>query len=622
MSKNSINNVKRIKIQEIKNPSFLKNLSYKELNVLSNDIREELLRVTSKNGGHLSSNLGVVELTIALHRIFDLSKDKVIFDVGHQCYTHKILTGRSLDNLRKKDGVSGFQKINESVYDCYEAGHSSTSISAANGFAIARDLKKEKYEVVSVIGDSSITSGLAFEGLNNIAQSNHKVIIILNDNEMAISQPVGALSKSFAKLSTSVRYNRIKTRYSRAMSKTHVGKKIFNISLKFKNWFKSKVVQSNIFIDMGFAYLGPVDGHNIKALEKIFLRAKNSSKSVVIHVCTLKGKGYKFAENDKTGSWHGVGPFDIESGKSLNTYEGKVSWSDVFGNLTLDIMKENKNTILICPATLKGSSLEDVFNEFPDRSFDVGISEEHAVTMASSLSIEGIHPIISIYSTFMQRSYDEISHDLARMKLNATFVVDRSGLVGNDGETHQGIYDEGYLASIPNVVVSMPSNISEAQALYLESLKNHGPFFIRVPRTYIEKSKPQPIKLKFGKWIELSNDKSHKLAIIGVGPLLRELESELTKNNIKATLINAIYVNPIDKNALSKLLNYKKIVIYDPYSTSRGLVELVMAELLALKFKGSVSAYFVKNEFIKQATIDEQLKSYHLLPKQIIKDLK
>lgn len=622
MSRNKINKVKRINVAEIENPSFLATLNYSELNLLASDIRNHILEITSKLGGHLSSNLGAVELTIGLHRVFDLSKDKLIFDVGHQCYTHKILTGRKLDTLRQNGGVSGFQKINESIYDCYEAGHSSTSISAASGFALARDLKGDNYNVIAFIGDGAINSGLAFEGLNNLAHSNHKVIIILNDNEMSISKPVGGLSKFFANISTSRNYIRAKTRYQRLHNKTKFGRWILSITSKIKNWFKRHLVKGNIFTDLGFAYIGPIDGHNIKEIEKALMRAKFTKKSVVIHACTLKGKGYKFAEEDETGYWHGVGPFNLDSGEPKRKNENQQSWSKVFSVLTELELEEHKNSILISPATIMGAGLNDLRSKYKDRVIDVGIAEEHAATLASGLALGGMHPIISVYSTFLQRAYDEVSHDLARMKISATFLVDRAGLVGADGETHQGIYDESYLASIPNVVVTMPSTIDEAKALYDESFNNHGPFFIRLPRTCVCKQENfNNIETTFGKWNILKNN-SKELVVIGVGPLLRSLEKLIDENNIKCMLINALYVNPIDKTMLDEVLGAKKIVIYDPYSTQGGLVNATMAYLLEKQFKGSISAYFVPNEFVKQGTIQEQLERYKITPEDVLKELK
>lgn len=623
MSKQKVNKVKHINLAEIKDPGFLKDLSYKELEVLAEDIRKELLRVTSLYGGHLSSNLGAVELTIALNRSFDFSKDKLIFDVGHQSYTHKILTGRSLEKLRTEDGVSGFQKMSESVYDAYEAGHSSTSISAADGFAIARDLKKEKFDVVAFVGDSSIVSGLAFEGLNNIAHSNHKVIIVLNDNGMSISKPVGALAKVFAKISTSAGYNRFKSSARRSMKKGKIRKAIFGFFRNIKNWFKRHLVAPNLFSDLGFAYIGPIDGHNIKAIEKAIKRAKNTDHSVVIHACTLKGKGYKYAENDETGYWHGVSPFDIETGEPKNKHEGEISWSHLFSDLCEEELREHKNAILISPATIKGAGLDAIPEEFKDRTIDVGIAEEHAVTLASSLSLSGYHPIISIYSTFLQRAYDQVSHDVARMNCNVTFLVERSGLIGADGETHQGIYDEAYLSSIPNVTVTMASNADEAKALFDESFNNYGPFFIRLPRTLIKKPESiNKVNVPYGKWIKLSEDKSKQLALITCGPIVNDMSSLLKENEINATLINAIYLNPIDKEMIDSLLDYKNIVIYDPYSTQGSLVNMTSAYLLEKQFKGALKAYFVPNEFVKQGTINQQLERFGLLPSQIIEKLK
>ncbi len=620
MSKKKVNNVEHINLHEIKDPSFLKDLSFKQLDILADDIRKEIIRCTAKNGGHLSSNLGVVELTIAIEHFFDLSKDKLIFDVGHQCYTHKILTGRPLDNLRQTNGISGFQKIDESVYDCFDAGHSSTSISVADGFAIARDLKGEDYQVIALIGDGSIPSGLAFEGLNNIASGNHKVVIILNDNGMSISKPVGALSKIFGRISTGAGYNRIKYGYRRAIAHGKIGKKIYNFTLRIKNWLKRHLTAPNIFTDLGFAYIGPVDGHDIKKLEKAFKRVQNTEKSVVVHVCTTKGKGYEPAENDNLGSWHGVAPFKVESGAPVKP-NTKETWSKFFANLSLIEMEKHENAFLISPATLVGAEMDEVLKRFPKRGLDVGIAEEHAATLSGGLSHSGLHPIISIYSTFMQRAYDEISHDLARTKSNATILVDRAGLVGFDGETHQGIYDSAYLASIPNVVISMPSNRDEAEYLYEESFNNHGVFVIRYPRDICEQ-KSIKSNYSFGKWNLVKESKTKKVAVIAVGPLLRELEAFIEKENIDCTLYNALFINPVDEDALRSLLSYDKIVIYDAYSTQGGLVSLVTLKLSTLKFKGLISVHCVPNVFVKQASIKEQLESFGLLPEQIIADLK
>lgn len=619
MSKKVFN---KVNLSEIKDPKFLAALSYRELDVLAEDIRQEILRVTSVYGGHLSSNLGVVDLTIALNRVFDFSTDKLILDVGHQCYAYKILTGRSLEGLRTKNGVSGFQKRDESPYDCYEAGHSSTSISAANGFAIARDLKGEKFDVVALIGDGSIVSGLAMEALNNLGSSHHKVIIVLNDNGMSISKPTGGLGRMFNRISSAGGYNRMKVRYRRSMTRTKFGTKIFNLTASIKNWFKRKLVPITVFDTMGLSYIGPIDGHNIKAMEKALKRAKNTTKSVVVHVSTLKGKGYSKAEADQNGYWHGVTPFEIESGDPKNMHEGYLSWSHIFSDFTFEMMEKHRDAYLISPATLKGAGLDEVFNKYPDRTLDVGIAEEHAMTLASGLSINGYHPIISIYSTFMQRAYDEISHDLARMNCDATILVERAGLVGADGETHQGIYDVSFLMSIPHVTISMPSTIEEAKALYEESFNHHSPFFIRLPRsiTKIEKN-IKDINLPFGKWMTLKESNSKKLAVVSNGPLLRELEQLINENNVDCALFNALYAQPMDEEALKQLTSFDRIVIYDPYSTFKGLSEALTAKLSSLGFKGAISVYSIPNEFVKQASVSEQLEQFGLLPSQVINEL-
>lgn len=622
MGKKEVNKVKHINLHEIKDPLFLKDLSYAELDVLAADIRKEIIRCTAKNGGHLSSNLGVVELTIALERFFDISKDKFIFDVGHQCYTHKILTGRSLEKLRQTGGVSGFQKIEESPYDCFDAGHSSTSISVMNGFAIARDLNHEDYNVIAVIGDGAIPSGLAFEGLNNVANGEHKVIIILNDNGMSISKPVGGLSRVFGRISTAAGYNRFKYGYKKVLFKTKLGKKIYAVSLRFKNWIKRHLVQSNIFTDLGMAYLGPYNGHSIEKLEKAFKRALNTKKSVLVHVCTTKGKGYEQAENDNVGSWHGVAPFEVETGLPVKHDENHSTWSKVFSDLTMEMMEKHPETFLISPATSVGAELDQVFAKYPERCLDVGIAEEHSATLSGALSIAGRHPILSIYSTFLQRAYDEVSHDMARVNANATILIDRAGLVGADGETHQGIYDAAFLSTIPNVVVTMPSNVSEAKLLYQESLQNHGVFAIRYPRSLCNTKMHDLPELPFGKWIRIHQSKERKLAIVGVGPLLRELQQLLLKNQINCTLFNALYINPIDQSAVDELMEYDKIVIYDPYSTHGGLVSSLTLNLSRRHYTGALMAFCVPNEFVKQASIKEQLENFGLLPEQIIAKIK
>ena len=608
-------NIRHIDLNTIQNPTFLKDLSYKELDVLSSDIRELLIESASKNGGHLSSNLGVVEATIALCRVFDFTKDKIIFDVGHQCYTYKLLTGRSIRNIRQENGLSGFQKISESPYDHFEAGHSSTSISVGAGLALARDLDKANYNVISFIGDASIANGLAMEGLNFVAESKSPQIIILNDNDMAISSSKGAISKMFRKFSTSTFYTKSKSTFKKFFSKTKFGRKIYSFFTEIKNFIKRHLIQTTIFDTFGFSIIGPVDGHNIKALEKAFTRSKKLNKTVIVHIKTIKGKGYKPAEEDKIGLWHGVNKFDIKTGEILTS---GLTWSGAYGKSLYQFMDKNPKSILICPATELGSELNDIFTNFSNRVFDVGISEEHAVTMAGGFAVNGKYPIISMYSTFLQRAYDQISHDLARMNLSAIFLIDRAGLVGLDGETHQGIYDDAFIRTIPNTNICMASNPSQIPSL-LNEAKNHGGLvFIRYPREKVEEGINYPKEhISFGKWLKYGNNTQK--AVIAVGPEVENLKKYVSEHKISVTIINAIYQRPIDTDMLDSLFNFKELIIYDAYATEVGFARDVVSYLGLKNFKGKIIVRTIKNEFVKQNTIQTQKQNYELTIEDIIK---
>ncbi len=609
--------VNHIDLTAIKNPDFVKKMSYKDLDILSEDIRNYILDITSKNGGHLSANLGTVEATIALCRAFDFSKDKIIFDVGHQCYTYKLLTGRQLDTLRKKDGISGFQKMSESPYDHFEAGHSSTSISAASGMAIARDLKGEHYDVVAFIGDSSIQNGLAFEALNNLAQSNHKVIVVLNDNGMSISQPVGGLSKAFRRMSGSSFYIKSKNAFRKFFFITRFGRWMWVKFTKIKNWFKRKVIGFNVFDTIGLNYIGPVDGHYIRHVEKAVNRAKKSVKSVVVHIKTIKGRGYQYAEEDMEGSWHGVSKFDVTTGE-ISTKEAVVSWSRQYKFLLQNEMKSNDKIVTIVPATEYGSDIESLFKIYPNRMIDVGIAEEHAFTLAGGLASNGIHPVVSIYSTFLQRSYDQLSHDVARMNFNCTILIDRAGLVGSDGETHQGIYDEAFLYTIPNVTITMASRSNEALSLMKESLCGHGVFAIRYPREYFSIQTEEVKKIPYGSWKVELESKSKQTAIVSVGPITVDLKKSLQELNKDVALFNAIYVRPMDEKKVLELLGYEKVIIYNAYATKEGFANALESKLMSLGYKGKVIVKAVPTEFVKQATIEEQRELYGIKIDNII----
>ena len=599
--------LKRFDLSKPFNPSDIKGLSEDELNLLASDIRENIIDNCAKNGGHIASSLGVVELTVAIHHFFDLPKDKLIFDVGHQSYAHKILSGRSLENLRKANGVSGFQKRNESEYDPYEAGHSSTSISAAMGFAVSRDLNKEDYNIIAVIGDASLANGVAYEALNNLGAFDHKVILIINDNNQSIGKSVGHSSNMWEKFRLSNGYLKRKARYVRIMKKTGFGRGIYKVTSAIKNFFKYLVVRKNTFQNMGLYYISNIDGHDIKSLERAFKYAVNAPSSVAIHVTTIKGKGYEYAEKDIEGEWHGVTPFNKETGESLTKLDDNhISWSEAYANNLMEIMKNNPQAVVVSPATIVGSKLGDIYKEFPDRTFDVGIAEEHAAIFASGMATSNLHPYVSMYSTFLQRSYDEISHDIARMNVPVTMLIDRVGLPGEDGETHEGIFDVAYLMSMPNVAICMAKDMNEAKQLMDFSVNYPYPLAIRYPRgNTLKQDSNSPRSLSLGQW-RLENVGSGA-AIISYGPVINELKERYKGYDV----VNAIFQKPIDINLLKSLLD-KDIVIYDLYGTKEGFASLVIDTLNDLGYKKQVKCLCVPNDFISHDKIINQRNKLHL----------
>ncbi len=590
---------------------IIKSLSIEELNLLSADIRQFIIQKCSENGGHLSSNLGIVELTIALFREFDFPQDKVIFDVGHQSYTYKILTGRPLDNLRKENGINGFQKRSESIYDCYEAGHSSTSISAAMGFALDRDLDGGNNNIIALIGDSSIANGMALEAVNNILSFNHKVIIVLNDNEMSIGKSAGAINNFLQRIRFSSHYIKTKQKYRSTLQKNKATSALYRLISRIKKGIKYHFTKLNFFENLGISYIPNVDGHDFKSLHHAFEMAKRAENSVVIHVSTTKGKGYAPAENDKEGIWHGVPPFDIDSGKLISSCpEGCTSWSSIYGQLLEEIMANNNKTVLVTPATVVGSALCNIMKKYPDRAYDVGIAEEHAVTLASGIASSGYHPYVSIYSTFLQRAYDQIQHDVARMNLPVTFLIDRAGLVGADGETHQGIFDASLLMSMPNIAVAMAKDASQAQQLMEFSIDYKKPLAIRYCRasTLSSQNLERTEKIELGQWNIEQQKKHDRIAVISYGPHLCELETLLSKDNV--TIINAFFQKPINMAILEELIDYKHIFIYDPYGIKEGFSLQVQDSLINLDYKGKISIVALENAFVRCGTILQQEKRY------------
>ena len=604
-----------MKIETIKNPKFIKSLSVKELNVLSSDIREFLIDSISKTGGHLASNLGIVEITLALHYVFDSYNDKFLFDVGHQSYVHKILTGRAkyFNKLRKIDGISGFQKREESIHDHFEAGHSSTSLSTALGMAAARDLNKEKYNVIPVIGDGSIMSGMSFEALNHIGHSKNKVIIILNDNGMSINPNVNLLSKAFSSFCSSDYYNNFKKLIKKYVKKNKNGEDVISSIHNFKKAIKNFLINPSFFDDFNIEYYGPIDGHNIKQLIKTFNLAKDNSHSCVIHCVTTKGKGYKYSEEDRIGKWHGVPPFDKETGQFISNNKDLTSYSKIASETLKRLMRKNKKIVCISPAMVTGSCLNDVFNKFKDRSFDTGITEDHAMCFASGLSLAGEHPYVSIYSSFMQRAYDQINHDIARMNLPIVVGIDRAGLVGEDGDTHQGIFDISFLSSIPNIVLAQGKDANELQNLMYSAFKSNKPYFIRYPRNSVKYSLVKEFKeINLGKW-EFTRNNNSETCIISYGDNVLKIDEYIKKHHLKIDLINARFLKPIDKTVLKKCSSkYKNIFIITDDIISGGLIETVTTYLSSINSKAKIKGYGIDDKFVKHGNVDELKKMLNI----------
>ena len=608
-----------MKITEIKEPKFLKKYSIKELNTLCSDIREFVIDNLSKTGGHVASNLGIVELTVALHYVFDSPKDKIIFDVGHQSYIHKILTGRAdkFKTLRQLGGISGYQKRVESEHDPFEAGHSSTSIAAALGFAYARDLNKEKNDVIAVIGDGSLTGGLAFEALNNIETLKSKVIIILNDNEMSISKNVGGLSIFLKKVRLSHYYENASRRYKNFLSKTKLGKKIFELSYNIKEKFKRRI-NDNIFTNLNIDYLGPVDGHNMEELIKALKKAKNSKKSILIHVLTKKGKGYLPAETNAS-AWHGVGTFDSKTGELKKS--NLPSLSQIVSDTVYEFMEKDKDIVTITPAMITGSKLEKIFKDFPDRSIDTGITESFATTLACAISLNKKKVFLPIYSSFLQRAYDNINHDIARMNAHVVIGIDRAGLVGEDGETHHGVFDISFLNSIPNIVISMGKDSEEIRnLLYTAFYKQENPFCIRYERDSLEFNKTDFKEIKVGTWEYLQKIKGCKNTVISYGTDVSKLYEKLKDKNIN--IINARYIKPIDKNMLKELIRTKqKIYIYETNIKTNSLGTNILEYFNHKDAKNKIKLTGIDNKYINHGKISELKKDINLDIDSTVEDI-
>ncbi len=586
----------------------VKKMTIEELDAFSQEIRDFLIEKVSKTGGHLASNLGVVELTLSLYNVFNLDKDKIIWDVGHQSYVHKILTGRKdkFDSLRSYGGLSGFPKREESKYDIFESGHSSTSISAGLGIARARDLQKEDYNVISVIGDGALTGGMAFEALNDVGFRKAKMIIVLNDNQMSISKNVGGISKYLSQFRIDPTYNRIKKEINSTLRKIpSVGDGMVNSIQKLKNGIKQVVVPGMLFEHMGIKYLGPIDGHDIKEVSKVLKLAKKINGPVIIHVITKKGKGYKFAE-EQPNKFHSMGPFNPSNGELCSSH--KESYSDAFGEQIVSLAKENKNIVAITAAMPEGTGLETFSKEFSNRFFDVGIAEQHAVTMAAGMASQGLKPIFAVYSTFLQRAYDQILHDVCLQKLPVVFAIDRAGIVGQDGETHQGVFDLSYLSHIPNMTIMAPKCINELKTMLTFAVNQDYPIAIRYPRGGDNPNvKMTPIEnFKRGKWETLYS--GGKIAFIATGKMVQNailVRERLNNIGVEATVINACFIKPIDKSLILELVHKKySLVTIEDNLVHGGLGSLVLEYVNTLEENSKVINLGYKDEFIPNGSVD------------------
>ena len=596
-------------LNNITNPKDLKKLNYEDKKELAEEIRSYIIDVVSKNGGHLASNLGVVELTIALHSIFDTPKDKIIWDVGHQTYVHKILTGRKnqMKTLRMLDGISGFPKTTESEYDCFNTGHSSTSISAALGMARARDILNENYKVIAVIGDGALTGGMAEEALNDAGASKSNIIVVLNDNEMSISKNVGGISLLLGKMRTKNVYTKANEKVRVRMGNIpKVGNKIVKLTSRIKNSIKQIFISKMYFEDIGYTYLGPVDGNDIEAVEEILEQSKKCKGPVLVHVVTKKGKGYKLAEKNPS-KFHGTAPFDKKTGEVLKAKS--KDYSKVFGEKLVEIAKNDNRIVAITAAMADGTGLSEFKKKYPKRFFDVGIAEQHAIGMAAGMAKSGLIPVVPIYSSFYQRAYDQVIHDVCMQNLHVIMCADRAGIVGNDGETHQGLLDMASFSIVPNMTIMAPKDFKELEQMIDFAVNFNGPILIRYPR-----GGEGNLKLKCNEKIVLGESELLKegsdVTIIAIGKIVEkavEVADEFSKIGVDAEIINARFLKPFDENKIIESIEKTKNVITIEDGFIKGGLATTVNELIA---KNGIIDVNIKNcgyddEFVKQGSVQE-----------------
>lgn len=568
----------------IKSPADLKQLKLKELELLAAEIRDLMIGIISKRGGHLASSLGVVELTIALHFVFNAPLDRIIWDVGHQCYAHKILTGRKeqFEDIRCYKGISGFPKRGESAYDTFSVGHSSTSLSAALGIALARDLRGEKFSVIDVIGDGALTGGMALEALNYAGEINTDLIVVLNDNEMSIDQNVGGLNSYLAKLRTDPKYFRLKEDLEQVLERIPaIGRTVLRSAERLKDSVKYLLVPGMLFEELGFTYLGPIDGHSIPKMLELFREARGVKGPVLIHIITKKGKGYSYAENEPH-RFHGIGPFDRDTGKQLCQNNENPTYSEVFGTTIHKLAMEDDSIVAITAAMAAGTGLESFAGKWPERFFDVGIAEQHAVTMAAGLAVEGFKPVVAIYSTFLQRAYDQILHDVCLQNLPVVFSIDRAGVVGEDGETHNGLFDFAYLRHLPGMVLMAPCSGQELASALKTAFSLRCPVAIRYPRGRTEDTFPGEFyELALGKG-ELLREGDDVLILAAGSMVLPALQADelLLSSGIKSCIVNPRFIKPLDRELIcNRVKKCRRVLTVEDHVLSGGFGSAVLEML-------------------------------------------
>ena len=601
-------------LNRVNSPADLKKLSVKELKIYCEEMRTFIIDSVNKTGGHLAPSLGSIELTVALHYVYDTPNDKLVWDVGHQAYSHKVITGRKdkLGTIRQYGGLSGFLKRSESEYDCYGAGHASTSISAAAGFAAARNIQKSNNKIVAIIGDGSFTGGLAYEGLNNITEIGGQFLMILNDNEMSISPNVGAMSNYFTKIVRNPQYLYYKNRVWNTLERFPKGGNFFRrLGQFFLKPLKKILAPSVLFEEFGFRYYGPVDGHNLDKLINVFKDLKNLKYPVLLHVKTIKGKGLAIAEKNPT-KYHGISPQKTGDQYIIEKQMPEKAFLDAFGKIACEIAEKYPKSNFITAAMQTGTGLTEYAKKFPDRYFDVGIAEGHAVTFAGGMAAEGLRPVVAIYSTFIQRAYDHMIHDIALQNLPVIFALDRAGLVGADGPTHHGSFDLSFLNTIPNMIVAAPRNGNELRNLLFTAMEQtEHPFAVRYPKDdcheFDEKGKPEILKI--GKWNEIQKGK--KLAIIATGTMTNSIINilpDLIKNKITPSLYHATFVKPMDIELLEQIgQKYKKIIVVEENSVIGGLGSEVSRFINERELKAKVYNIGIPDEFVTQGTRNQLL---------------